>query len=115
MKIEIKPIFEHIYPFSFAYSGGRLLIMNDKQELVDFGDGGRRGGNAEFKHRILGNIIAVNTKFIFKDYNVEFDFNSLKNCHFLDKNKAKGKSKYTPTVLFHFERYSKKRCQLRHL
>ena len=106
-------IFEYIFPFSFAWSGGRLLIMNNNQELVDFSDGGLsqngRGGYAEFKHRILGNIKAENTKFTFKDYNVEFDFSCLKNCHFLEKNKIKGKPKYLPSVLYHIERYSKKR------
>jgi hypothetical protein len=106
-------IFEHISPFSFAWSGGRLLIMNNKQELVDFADGGiskgRRGGYAEFEHRILGNIKAENTKFTFKDYNIEFDFSCLKNCHFLERNKIKGKPKNLPSVLYHIERYSKKR------
>jgi hypothetical protein len=106
-------IFEHIFPFSFAWSQGRLLIMNNKQELVDFSDGGLsrggRGGYAEFEHSVLGNIKAENTKFVFKDYNVEFDFNSLKNCGFLEKNKIKDKPKYTPPVIYHLERYSKKR------
>lgn len=111
--VVIGSIFEHIHPFSFAWSGGRLLIMNNKQELVDFGDGGmskgRVGGYAEFEHRILGNIKVDNTKFTFKDYNIEFDFNCLKNCHFLERNKIKGKPKNLSYVLYHIERYSKKR------
>lgn len=107
-------IFEHIFPFSFAWLQGRLLIINNKQELVDFGDGGlsrgKGGGYAEFEHRVLGNIKAENTKFTFKDYNIEFDFGCLKNCYFLERNKIKGKPKYMSYVLYHFERYSKKRC-----
>lgn len=106
-------IFAHISPFSFAWSGGRFLIMNNKQELVDFGDGGLSKGHgghyAEFEHRILGNIKAENTKFTFKDYHIEFDFSCLKNCHFLERNKIKGKPKHLPYVLYHIERYSKKR------
>lgn len=110
-----KNIFEHQYPFSFAWSGGRFLIINNEQQIVDFGDGGlSHGGYSEnyrdeFKHNILGKIKADNTRFIFKDHNVEFDFSRLKNCNFLDRNKAKGKPRYKPTVIFHLERYSNKR------
>ena len=109
-----RSIFEHIFPFSFAWSGGRLLIMNNKQELVDFGDGfmsrGKFGHHSgKFKHRILGNMEADDTVFKFYDYNIEFDFSCLRNCLFLQRNKIKGKPKYMPSVLYHLERYSKKR------
>lgn len=106
-------IFEYRKPLTFAWAGGRLLILNENQELTDFGDGGMsrggKGGQAVFEHRTLGNIDAHDTKFIFKDYGVEFDFKVLDNCNFIDKNKAKGKGRYEGAVLHHMKRFSKKR------
>jgi hypothetical protein len=107
-------IFAYCKPFSFAWMGGRLLILNEAQEIVDFGDGFMSKGefghhSGKFEHRVLGNMEADDTVFKLYDYNVVFDFNLLKNCNWLNKNKAKGKGRYESTAVHHLIRFSKKR------
>ena len=106
-------IFAHCNPLSFAWAGGRLLIVNENQKMIDFGDGRMSKGvfghhSGKFEHRILGNMEADDTVFKFYDYNIEFDFSLLKNCNWLDKNKAKGKHPYELTISYHLKKFSKK-------
>lgn len=83
-------IFAQCADFSFAWSGGRLLIMDKNQNLVDFGDGGMSMGkfghhSGRFKHRVLGEMEADDGVFKLYDYNLEFDFLVLKNSKWIDR------------------------------
>lgn len=110
-----KPIFIYKHPLAFAWSGGRLLIMNERR-LVDFGDGGmnkgRFGHAGNFDHNVLGEIHCNDTVFNFRRYNIIFDFNELRNCRFISRNKAKGKAKFKPTEVYHLERFFDKNFNL---
>lgn len=105
-----RPIFINKGLLSFAWAGGRLLILDKNDELTDFGDGmmshGRRNvGNMEFNHDRLGLLHASDTKFNFKGYGIEFDFDEVRNSHFLNRNKNIGREW---ALLYHLKRFHQK-------
>ncbi len=107
-----RPIFIQSNKLFFAYSGGRLIIMNDQLQWQDLGDGkGRSDNSGTIQHEFLGQIKGEGLCLTFKKYNTTFDFNTLKNCHFLENNKIKGKREadYYMYPIHHLKRYAKKR------
>lgn len=114
IKLSNNNIFAYCKPFSFAWSGYRLFIINEKQDIIEFGDGYMSDGNfghhsGRFEHRVLGMIEVNDTVFKFYDYNIEFDFSLLRNSKWLDRNRVRGKDKYDTVVTHHLKRFSKKR------
>ena len=97
---------------AYAVCGGRALIVNSKLEIVDFFLGKKlENRQASFKHKILGQIEAVNDLLKFTDLNCEIDFNSVHNSFELYENKIKHLKKECPWnfyVPIHLFRYAKK-------
>lgn len=109
--------FAHIKPLSFAHMGGRYLIVNENQELFDFGDGNiheRRGIRLEarFKHDKLGEIKGLGSVLTFYKYKISFDFADLSNCYKLDLKKMKNKPDdwqwYDTIITYNLKKFNKK-------
>ena len=99
-------IFKHKDGFSFAWCGGRFLILDRDNHLTDFGDGGlshgKGGGNIRIHHEYLGDLHAKDTLFDFKDYGIVFDFSDLENSHHLNSKPFVGDQ---PASLYEFRKF----------
>lgn len=90
-----KPIFLYNNGLAFMENGGQYVIMLPDGRFVGFGSGKNRDGFAgyrpkhEWKHDILGNMTAEDSKMTFHDHQSFIDFDELDNCHFINKRHVK--------------------------